>query len=100
MQIKFSEGVDTLNFRKLNPQVSQMANNGVQGAEKAGYSDVFDLGARPGANERIERDIKSAASGNMSAGDVQNLSDYMTVVANTVSDEDYARMMKEGFDPG
>lgn len=33
------------------------------------------------------------------AGDVTTMQNYMTVMAHSVSDEDFGRMMKEGFDP-
>lgn len=102
MQITFSEGVDTLGFNRLNTPLSrQEGTPGVREVERSGFPDAFNASFDPGkhGNEQIQRDIKKAVSGGLGAGDVKNLSDYMTVVANTVSDEDYNRMLKEGFDP-
>lgn len=45
---------------------------------------------------KSKEDIMKAAG----AGDVATARKFMTVMSNTLSDEDYARMVKDGFDPG
>ncbi len=58
-------------------------------------SEVTDEEAYRGKG-RVPEDVMMNAA--LTDLDVQR--DYMTVMSNCVSDEDFARMQKEGFDPG
>lgn len=60
--------------------------------------DITDIGKDTGLiidQGRSMQDVISEAG----ALDVQTRQDYMTVVSNTMSEEDYAKMCKDGFKP-
>lgn len=60
--------------------------------------DITDIGKDTGLIIDQGRSIQDVIS-EAGALDVQTRQDYMTVVSNTMSEEDYAQMCKEGFKP-
>lgn len=85
------------------PNVS-IGNTTAANVSKAEYSSSIKLDiAQPGSSKDVLLDKgKSALDIMEEAGniDVATSQDMMTVMANTVSGEDYAKMCEEGFNPG
>ncbi len=61
--------------------------------------DITDIGKDTGLIIDQGRSIQNVLE-QAGALDVQTQTDYMVVMSNTVSEEDFARMCKEGFHPG
>ncbi len=75
-----------------NPGLSKSEKSGAVRLDIAGmYTDVNAYGV----HGRTTEDLKALASGI----DVATARDYMTVMSNTMSGEDYKKAMEEGFDP-
>lgn len=93
-------GMDLVTYA---PNVS-VGNVNTHNVSKAEYNSSIRLDiAQSGREKDIVLDGKKAVSDIMEqAGniDVSTQQDMMTVLANTVSGEDYAKMCEDGFDPG
>lgn len=79
-------------------QVTTTANYSKVNNSSAIRLDITDIGKDTGFiidQGRSMQDVISEAG----ALDVQTRQDYMTVMSNTMSEEDYAKMCKEGFKP-
>ena len=82
----------------------QMAAKATTNYSKADISrairlDITDIGKDTGLIIDQGRSIQNVVE-QAGALDVQTQTDYMVVMSNTMSEEDYARMCKEGFHPG
>ncbi|MDE7224610.1 MAG: hypothetical protein K2O34_12640 [Acetatifactor sp.] len=110
MKINFDHSVPMKHSQEAGAQGIQSRQRHDQAGRSRSYGVCIDgrdsvhpgnaLGSRwssgrKGAARRTMADIQTQAG----AADVQAMQNQMTVMSHTMSDEDYARMAKEGYDP-
>lgn len=110
MKINFEQPVQANNFQEQGVQGSQSQQRRRQADRARSYGAYMDgrdsvhpgnaLGSRWNAGRKASRG-KTVAELQAQAGaaDVQAMQNQMTVMSHTMSDEDYARMAREGYDP-
>lgn len=75
--------------KQLSQTISGYVNVAFDGKERAGF------GTAPGTKKKSE----VPAIGDGAQTQVQNMRNQMTVLSHTMSDEDFAKLQKEGYDP-
>lgn len=110
MRINFDHSVKANTPQDPGVQGAQSQQRHRQAGRSRGYGAYIDgrdsvhpgnaLGSRWSSGRKASRG-KSMAEVQAQAGaaDVQAMQNQMTVMSHTMSDEDYARMAKEGYDP-
>ncbi len=91
------------NINEMSQSENRQVTTGITNYSKADYTrairlDITDIGKDTGFIIDQGRSIQDVI-GEAGALDVQTRQDYMTVVSNTMSEEDYAKMCEEGFKP-
>lgn len=110
MKINFDHAVKANTPQESGVQGAQSPQQHRQAGRSRGYGAYIDgrdsvhpgnaLGSRWNSGRKAARgktmaDIQAQAG----AADVQAMQNQMTVMSHTMSDEDYARMAREGYDP-
>lgn len=110
MKINFEQPVQANHFQEQGVQGTQSQQRRRQADRSRSYGAYMDgrdsvhpgnaLGSRWNAGRKASRGkTVSELQAQAGAADVQAMQNQMTVMSHTMSDEDYARMVKEGYDP-
>lgn len=110
MKINFDHSVQANNPQEPGVQGTQSQQRHQQAGRSRGYGAYIDgrdsvhpgnaLGSRWSSGRKASRGKTMAElQAQAGAADVQAMQNQMTVMSHTMSDEDYARMAKEGYDP-
>jgi len=100
MQISFGNDIAQKEYNEVRSVKGLEANSRAEKAYGTGkQSFVYEKANSPlFLNERTGKKDKLAEAMEGSVEDLQTKQDYMTLMSNILSEEDYAKLSKEGFD--